>query len=115
MVVVAAIIISTALTLQSTHRSVIGAMEAADTLPPGPSAIAAKGKARVLLLFIVGLQVLFGVVLKLCVAQLRRGGGGGGSAATAPLSPSPYSPLRSTRFFHALHAPPRRFFFTFSG
>ncbi len=39
-------------------------MEAADR-ETGPSALAAKGKARALLLFIVGAQVTFGVVLKL--------------------------------------------------
>jgi hypothetical protein len=62
--VVAATVISTAFTLQSTHRSILGAIEVAES-QPGPSAIAAIGKARALLMFIVILQVLFGVVLKL--------------------------------------------------
>ena len=64
-VVLTATVISTAFTLQSTHRSIIMAMEAADQLPPGPSALAEKGKARFLLLFIVCLQLVFGIVLKL--------------------------------------------------
>jgi len=64
MVVLVATVISAAFTLQSTHRSVILAMEEADR-QTGPMALAAKGKARALLLFIVGVQVTFGVVLKL--------------------------------------------------
>ncbi len=78
--VAVAIVISVAFTLQSTYRSMLAAMEAA-AAGQGTAAVAAQGGARALLLFIVALQVAFGVVLKVYCALT---GGGGGSGAFAP-------------------------------
>lgn len=84
LVVAVAIVISVAFTLQSTYRSMLVAMEAAAE-GRGAAAVAAQGGARALLLFIVALQVAFGVLLKVY-------------CASAP--PRPCTTARQTPFNH---------------
>ena len=64
LVVLSATVISAAFTLQSTYRSVLLGMAAA-AQDSGPAAMASASAARMLLVFIVGAQVCFGVILKL--------------------------------------------------